>query len=253
MIAGLGTMCRWIYDVYATILFIALMVIVFAWTLLVLPFGTLRGGNLVYRGCMVWADIWFTLVFIRNRNVHVQRQNKTKAYIFVLNHQSYLDAALIPKVIRQPVRVLGKAETGRIPVFGSIYRMATVAVERGNAQNRSASIKRMKRLLDKGISVVIFPEGTFFDNGEPLKEFYNGAFRIAIETGIPIKPIVLLDSFDRMPKENVFSLNPGRNRAIFLEEIPVTGLRRGDIEALKARVFHLMESTIIKSRASWIR
>jgi 1-acyl-sn-glycerol-3-phosphate acyltransferase len=73
-------------------------------------------------------------------------------------------------------------ETGKLPLFGFIYRNAIVAVDRTNAVSRAQSIRVLKSILRKGISVLFFPEGTYNETDQPLKEFYNGAFRVAIET-----------------------------------------------------------------------
>src|SRR5687767_7968212 len=112
---------RLIYIVYALIAFVVLMVPVFIWSLLVLPLGKIKGGNLIYRGCMLWADVWFPLVLIRHENIYKEHFNKNDSYIFVSNHISYFDSAMIPKTIRHPVRPLGKVEMVKIPVFGFIY------------------------------------------------------------------------------------------------------------------------------------
>jgi 1-acyl-sn-glycerol-3-phosphate acyltransferase len=93
-----------LYVIYAFVLFVALMIPVFIWSLLVLPFGRIKGGNLVYSACIVWADIWFAFIFIFHKNIYVEELKKDQSYIFVANHISYLDSAIIPKTFRHPVR-----------------------------------------------------------------------------------------------------------------------------------------------------
>jgi 1-acyl-sn-glycerol-3-phosphate acyltransferase len=88
---------------------------------------------------------------------------------------------------------------------------------------------------------------------QPLKFFYDGAFRVAIETQTPIKPILFLDTYDRMNYESVLSLTPGRSRAIYLEEISVAGLTINDMSSLKEKVYNLMEQKLIYYKASWIK
>ena len=65
-----------LYVIYACAMFVALMIPVFIWSLLVLPFGRIKGGNLVYYGCIVWADIWFALVFIWHKNIFIEKSKK---------------------------------------------------------------------------------------------------------------------------------------------------------------------------------
>ena len=203
------------------------------------------------RLCMLWADIWFPLIFIRHKKIYEVPHDKKKSYIFVSNHISYLDAAMLVKAYRQPFRPLGKAETSKVPVFGFIYRNAIVAVDRSSPTNRANSVRVLKSLINKGISVMVFPEGTFNMGTTPLKEFYDGAFRVAIETQTPVKPVLFLDAYLRMPYESIFRMTPGRNRIVYLDEIPVIGYTSADVEKLKQEVYSIMEKKLIEFNAAW--
>lgn len=165
-----------------------------------------------------------------------------------------MDIPAILKTIRwQHMRVLGKAEMAKIPIFGFLYRCAAVMVERGDPQKRARSVDQLKSVLRKGISIVIAPEGTFNMTHEPLKEFYDGAFKIAIETQTPIKPVLFLDTYDRMGYESIFSITPGRSRSVYLEEIPVGGLTLNDVDLLREKVYRIMEEKLIEYKGSWIK
>lgn len=243
---------QWIYCIYAAVLFVAFMLLLFPFILIASFFGRITGGNLIYRICMLWGDIWFFLVFIRHRNYYEQPLDENKQYIFVGNHISYLDAPLFVKTIRRPIRALGKIQMSRIPVFGYIYRRVVVVVDRGDAAHRAKSVRNMKSVINKGVSIIIMPEGTFNMTSKPLKEFYDGAFRVAIEMQTTIKPFLLLDAFDRMHYAHLFTLTPGRSRAVFLEEVKVDGLTLHDVPALKQKVYDLMERKLVEYKASWI-
>lgn len=242
-----------LYVIYAFVLFITLMLPVFIWTLLMMPLGRIRGGNLIYRACMVWGDVWFFLTGITHKNSYEAPLKKEQACIFVCNHISYFDIPVIVKTFRQPLRPLGKAETTKLPIFGLIYKRAIVTVARSSSIDRGKSVRVLKSILQKGISILVFPEGTFNETGKPLKDFYNGAFRIAIETATPIRPVLMLDTFDRMHYKSVFSFNPGRSRSVFLEEVHTEGLCLNDLENLKREVFEKMEQKLVAYKASWIK
>ena len=242
-----------LYVIYAFVTFVALMIPVFIWSLFVLPLGRIRGGNLVYYACIVWADVWFALVFIFHKNSYVEKLKKDQSYIFVANHISYLDSAIIPKTFRHPIRPLGKVEMSKIPIFGFIYKNAIVTIDRSNPVNRANSVRTLKSILSKGISVLVFPEGTFNMTHRPLKEFYDGAFRIAIETQTPIKPVLLLNAYDRMNYKSIFSLNPGKSRSVFLPEVSVEGLTVKDVGILKEKVFETMRNELMRRGAKWIK
>jgi len=241
-----------LYFVYAGLLFIATMVAVFPLAIIASFFGRIRGGNAIYRICMAWGDVWYFLIGIRHRNVFESPLEKDKQYIFVANHISYLDAPLIVKSLRRPIRALGKFEMSKVPVFGFIYRKAVVMVDRRDAERRARSVRILKSVLRRGISIFIFPEGTFNETKKPLKSFFDGAFRIAIETQTPIRPLLFLDGYTRMNHATIFSLNPGKSRTIFLDTIEVNGYNMTDVEKLKQQVYELMERKLIEYGATWI-
>jgi 1-acyl-sn-glycerol-3-phosphate acyltransferase len=214
-------------------------------------FGKIKGGNFIFMLCRLWADIWFFLIFIRHKKIFEAPHDKSKPFIFVSNHISYLDAAIIPKAYRQPIRPLGKVEMSKVPVFGFIYRNAIVTVDRSSAMNRANSIRVLKSIIKKGISVMVFPEGTFNMTTKPLKDFYDGAFRVAIETQTPLKPVLFLDAYRRMPYESLFSMSPGLSRIVYLDAIGVENLTLADLEKFKLQVFNLMEKKLIEYNAAW--
>ena len=209
---------------------------------------------MIYKICQLWTDVIFVLWGIFHKNYFEVPHDRNKQYVFVFNHISYMDIPVLMKAIRnQHFRILGKAEMSKIPVFGFFYRNAVVMVDRSSAQKRTASVRQLKSVIRKSISVVIAPEGTFNTTQQPLKEFYDGAFRVAIETQTPVKPILFLDTYDRMSYRNVLSLTPGRSRAVYLNEISVEGLTVKDVSMLKEKVYNLMEEKLIFYKASWIK
>lgn len=242
---------QYIYSIYAFAVFLLLMFILFPFVVLASLLGKVRGGNIVYNICRFWADVAVFCWGIRHKNIYESPHDPDHPVIFVFNHISYMDIPILLKAFGgQPIRVLGKSEMGKIPIFGFIYKAAVVMVERSNPAKRAQSVKTLKDVLKKNISIVIAPEGTFNMTGKPLKEFYDGAFRIAIETQTPITPVLFLDLYDRLSYKSIFSLTPGRSRAIFLEEINVKDTDLA--EELKQRVYKIMETALVKRKASWI-
>lgn len=215
--------------------------------------GKIRGGNAIMRLCRFWGDCWLLLIGIQHQVDADNRPDPNKSYIFVGNHISYIDAALIITSVRQPFRALGAAEYGRYPIFGYVYQLVVICVHRKDPESRARSVEALRRFLRQGISVLIYPEGTFNMGKTALSNFYNGAFRLAIETQTPIKPLLFLDAYDRMHYDSLFSMNPGGSRAFYLEEIPVTGYTLDDLETLKDNVYARIESALLERKASWVR
>ena len=244
---------QYIYTLYAFAVFLLLMFLLFPFVVLASFFGKIRGGNMVYHICRFWAGAATLCWGIFHRNIYETPHIPAHPVVFVFNHISYMDIpVLLLTFWKQHIRVLGKAEMSKIPVFGFMYRTAAVMVDRGNSEKRAESVKTLKAVLRKNISVVIAPEGTFNMTGKPLKEFYDGAFRIAIETQTPIKPVLFLDAYDRLSYKSIFSLTPGRSRSVFLEEIDVNGYTLENLAELKQKVYDVMEAGLVKYHASWI-
>jgi 1-acyl-sn-glycerol-3-phosphate acyltransferase len=243
-----------IYTLYALFWFAFFTLLAFPFVILFSFFGKHRGGNLIWYMAKIWADIWYFLLGIRHENIFESSYDPAANYIFLANHISYMDIPCLFKAIRkQPFRMLGKVEIKKIPVFGFIYSRGAVMVDRGSAQRRARSVRILKSLLKHHISIGIFPEGTFNETGKPLKSFYDGAFRIAIETRTPVKPILFLDNYSLMDHHSLLSLKHGRSRAVFLEEIPSDGYSLKEISSYRQKVFEVMESKLIAYGASWIQ
>lgn len=239
---------QWLYSIYALLLFVALMLIVVPFVVVSLFFGNIKGGNLIYKTCKVWGFVWYFLVGIRHKNIYEAPHDTNGQNIFVANHISYMDIPPIVVAMNQPVRVLAKYEMSKVPIFGFIYKNACVLVNRADAEKRAQSIKDMKAFLRKHVSIFVFPEGTFNKTPNPLKDFYDGAFRIAIETETPIKPVLFLDTVDRLHYSGILTLTPGKCRVVFMDEVAVDGLSLADLPALKEKVYNMMDSGLRRYR-----
>ena len=230
-----------LYTIYALITFVIAMLLVFPFAMLAISAGKVKGGNLVYRCCRIWAQLWYYSIGVSHKEIYEHPHDTNKQYIFVANHISYMDIPPIVLAIHQPIRALGKYEMVKVPVFGWIYRAAVILVNRKDAETRAKSVRALKAAIKNHISIIIFPEGTFNETRQPLKSFFDGAFRIAIETQTPIKPLLLVDTLKRMHYRSLFELNPGENRVVYLKEVPVEGLTMKDLPILKNTVYQMME------------
>ncbi|MDB5249151.1 MAG: 1-acyl-sn-glycerol-3-phosphate acyltransferase [Segetibacter sp.] len=239
---------QWIYCIYALLLFIGIMFLTVPFVVVALFFGRIKGGNFIYKVLKAWGTSWFFLIGLKPKNIYEVPHDTSREYIFTANHSSYMDIPPIVVAINQPVRVLAKYEMSKIPVFGFIYKSATVLVDRSNPDRRAESVREMKEFIQKKVSIFIFPEGTFNVTEAPLKEFFDGAFRIAIETETPVKPVLFIDAVDRLHSGGLFTLTPGKCRVVFMEEVSVEGLTMDDVPALKQRVYELMDSGLRRYR-----
>lgn len=235
-----------VFSLYGFFMFVLILLLLLPAFFFASFFGNIRGGNWFYNICSFWSDAWFFSIGIRPVVLHEAESAEHRPCIFVANHISYMDIPMLVNVVREPVRVLGKEEMARIPIFGYVYRKAVVMVNRKDAAQRSKSVTVLKKVLGHGISIFIFPEGTFNDTKMPLKSFYDGAFRIALETGTPIQPIIFPDTVKRLPPDSVFSLSAGPCRAVYLPMIEMEGFSAIDLLRLKEVVYCQMEAALVK-------
>jgi 1-acyl-sn-glycerol-3-phosphate acyltransferase len=238
-----------LFSIYAFVIFSILTILSAICLLLVLPFGKEKLGNRIYKICRYWGKLFYFFAAIRHKEIYESYHHFNKPHIFVANHNSYMDIPPIVQLKHQPIRALGKFESSKIPVFGWLYKAAVIMVDRSSPTKRAQSLRNLKNALQEDISIFIFPEGTFsMTSKKPLKPFYNGAFKLAIEMNIPIQPVLMIDAVDRMHFDNVFTLSPGINRVVYLPTVEVTGYTIDQVELLKDHVYNRMDEGLRRYR-----
>lgn len=238
-----------LFTLYVLVIFSILTILSAICLLLVLPLGKEKLGNRIYKICRYWSKLFYLFAAIRHKEIYESYHHFNKPHIFVANHNSYMDIPPIVQLKHQPIRALGKFESSKIPIFGWIYKAAVIMVDRSSPTKRAQSLRNLKNALQEGISIFIFPEGTFsMTSQRPLKPFYNGAFKLAIEMNIPIQPVLMIDAVDRMHYDNVFTLSPGINRVVYLPTVQVTGYTIDQIELLKEHVYNMMDEGLRRYR-----
>jgi len=167
--------------------------------------------------------------------------NPRQPYVVVSNHESFADILLISHLPWE-MKWLSKIEILRIPVLGWIMRIAgDIPVERGTRVSAAKAMRRCLEVLKGGMAIIIFPEGTRSTTGE-LLPFKDGAFRLAIDAGVPILPLVVHGTSTALPKHG---WRVGRSDAEVRVLLPIetAGLSHKEIPALKQRVRDLIQET----------
>jgi 1-acyl-sn-glycerol-3-phosphate acyltransferase len=155
------------------------------------------------------------------------------AYVVVANHESQADPFLL-SFLPFDMRWVAKEELFWQPVVGWAMRFGgDIPIRRGEGESVRMMMAECKRALAGGISVMMFPEGTRSKDGN-LLPFRDGAFRLAIEAGVPILPVALTGTRAMRPKHSKWF---GRAHACarILDPIPTTGLGEADVAALRDR------------------
>jgi 1-acyl-sn-glycerol-3-phosphate acyltransferase len=152
-------------------------------------------------------------------------------YVVVANHQSILDILMLSRLPRE-MKWVAKDELFRIPWVGWMLRMSgDIPIRRGDAESGGEALARAKEYLARGMNVIMFPEGTRSAKGT-LLPFKSGAFRLAIEAGVPVLPIAVHGTAEGMPKGGPW-VRPCRAFARILAPVEVAG-RPPDAHAIVA-------------------
>lgn len=185
----------------------------------------------------VWMTVFLNLIGCPLKVVGKQHYNKQKNYIIVCNHNSLMDVPVTTPFMPRANKTIAKKEFSYVPIFGWIYTLGSVLVDRKSEQSRRKSYDKMKHVLAIGLDMVIYPEGTRNRSDEPLKSFYDGAFRLAADTKKPILPSLIFNTKKVMPANKPFFLWPKKLQLHFLPEVDVAQLSS---KQLKEKVFEQM-------------
>lgn len=170
-----------------------------------------------------------------------------RPYIVVSNHESFVDILLISHLPFE-MKWLSKAEMFKIPLVGWLMSLAgDIRLTRGEPTSAADAMAQCADRLSKKVSVMIFPEGTRSKSGE-LGKFKSGAFRLAIDTGVPILPVAVHGCHTALrPKDWRLGYSTAEVRV--LAPIEVEGLTAEDVYALRDQARSLIEAEIITLRA----
>lgn len=170
-----------------------------------------------------WIHVWLRLVGCPPRIIGRSNFAPGQAYIVVCNHNSYMDAPMTSPFIPGPNKTIAKAALAKVPIFRWYYKMGGVMVDRNDPNSRRRSYEEMRSVLATGMHMCIYPEGTRNRTSEPLKPFYDGAFKLSIDTGKSILPAVLFHTRNILSPNRAFYFQPHPIELHFLEPISPVG------------------------------
>jgi len=197
------------------------------------------GGQLYFiKVSRVWMRCWLFLIGCPVKVTGKQNFKPGNTYVVVFNHNAFLDVPLSAPFVPGANKTIAKASFAKVPLFGLFYSKGSVLVDRNDDRSRGKSFEMMKRVLANGMHMCIYPEGTRNRSNEPIKTFYDGAFRLAVAANKDIVPCVITGTKKAMPINKSFYLLPTRLKMHFL---PPVSSDNTNVSELKEKVFTQMK------------
>lgn len=231
---------------------LALGVIIILWTPLVFlvwvtttPFdrGRYATGYVFRRLCVVHQVLNPLWTFHTRGELPADKRHP---YVMVSNHESFVDILLISH-LKIEMKWMSKESLLKIPLVGWMMRMSgDISLVRGDRASGSAALEQCKVWLGRKVSVMIFPEGTRSASGE-LRDFKDGAFRLAIETGTPILPLVVHGTRTALMKHD-WRMGDSDAEVRVLAPVAVDGLTEADIPVLREKVRSIIAAELATMR-----
>jgi 1-acyl-sn-glycerol-3-phosphate acyltransferase len=156
-----------------------------------------------------WANLFLAIPPVRITVEGIEHVDPGQRYVVASNHLSMFDIPLLFRVLPIHGRFLSKKEVFRYPVIGQGMRaIGIIEIDRDSSGSSRAAINAgVEVAAQRGYSLLVFPEGTRSRDGE-LLPFKRGAFRIAIDTGLPLLPVVI-EGTDRISTPGSKVFHPG--------------------------------------------
>lgn len=171
------------------------------------------------------------------------------SYIVMANHLSMYDIPALHYLLGEgrDLRWIGKKELVKVPVFGWAFALSRhIPIDRHHRERGIAAMKRAAAESEAGCSFVVMPEGTRSRDGR-LLPFKKGGFHLAIDTGLPILPTAIVGS-EKLMRKGEWWILPGAIEVIVTPPIPVEGIEKSDVDALRDRVRERIAGTVADAR-----
>lgn len=185
----------------------------------------------------VWMWIYLHLIGCPLKVVGAKHFKQTPNCIIVCNHNSLMDVPVITPFMPRANKTIAKKSFSRVPIFGWIYSFGSVLVDRNDDKSRRKSFDDMKQVLNIGLDMVIYPEGTRNRTNDPLKKFYDGAFRLATDIKKPIIPTIVFNTKKILPAAKPFFMLPNKIEMHFLPAVESINCTSNE---LKEKIFKMM-------------
>lgn len=226
-----------VWALWGLVSFIITFLIIFIPAMLSYTMKDPQGQFYFIRVSRIWMKAWLFMVGCPVKVFGKENFKEGKTYVVVFNHNALLDVPLSAPFVPGPNKTIAKSSFAKVPLFGLFYKKGAILVDRKDEKSRVKSFDEMKKVLATGIHMSIYPEGTRNRTDNPLKKFYDGAFKLAIAAEKDIIPCVIIGTKRAMPIHKTCYLLPTRLEMHFLPAISSNNVKMADF---KEHVFDTM-------------
>lgn len=192
---------------YIKIILIVVITIFFA-TLAIIASIIDRSGKVYNILGKSWAKLLLWIAGVKVKVIGLENISPDENYVYVANHISGFDIPVVMASLPGQLRIVFKKELTKIPVFGWQLRIGPyILIDRENPAKAMESLEKAKKKIEKGVSVLLFAEGTRSLDGN-IQPFKRGAFTLATRSGKKIIPLTIKGTFEILPKKK-FRIRPG--------------------------------------------
>jgi 1-acyl-sn-glycerol-3-phosphate acyltransferase len=235
-----------IYTYWCAFWFIALFLVLFPFFwLFLLQKSWHRYAHKLNR---IWGKIFFPICGIRFSFDYRFKPEKHQTYVFVSNHTSYVDIAIMGVLINNFYVFIGKKSITKVPLFGYMFKKLHLPVDRSDAESSYKTYQKSLQFLEEGRSMMVFIEGGIKTKNPPFLHLplKDGAFRMAVEKQIPIVPITFPYNWVILPDKKKLLFQRHVLQATVHEPIETKGLTSADIEMLMLKTYNLITDELGK-------
>ena len=190
-----------------------------------------------------WSRLTCWLSLCSVKSCGHENLDKDTSYVFIANHQGAFDIFLVYGFLNHNIKWMQKIGLRKLPFVGKASEIAGhVFVDNSSIVSRRDSIVEAKKVIEGGVSIIMFPEGSRTKNGE-LSPFRRGAYKVAMDMELSIVPVTINGPYDIM-KIKTYTLNPGKLELTIHKPIPTVNLNKEDIPALMKQTEKIIYSAL---------
>lgn len=234
---------RFLYKVYFAIVFFVVMILSYP----IFKYWIKRGAQ-YHKVFLLEKKIALIIQYLGLAPLRIEKKSEfpPPPYIVVSNHNSYLDIVHMYTIIPDFYLFLGKSEILHWPIIKIFFKGMNIPVERGSIRSGREAQRLADEKIKAGKCLMIYPEGGIFKGAPKMSNLKNGAFKLALENGVPIVPVTFLNNWRLMGDSRLFldPARPGIAKAIVHESIKTSNLNEKDLVALRNNCKEIIEAPL---------